>query len=126
MKSSILKSVCFITLICYNDVLYCKISQEVDFDTLIDKTKSIHVILLNKDEWESSICSCVWWHKNNKCNHTIALACRTKLASFDEIAFTIPLNKIICSYYSSTIFGFIYYIRENITIYTLTNYIYFN
>jgi hypothetical protein len=69
------------------------VSQEVDFDTLIDKTKSIHVILLNKDEWESSICSCVWWHKNNKCNHTIALACRTKLASFDEIAFTIPLNK---------------------------------
>ena len=30
---------------------------------------------------------------------------------------------MICTYYSFTIFGFIYYIREKITIYSLTNYI---
>ncbi len=33
---------------------------------------NVIVILLNKLEWSSS-CSCAWWHKNNKCNHTISL-----------------------------------------------------
>jgi len=50
------------------------VSKEVDFDTLIDTTTSIHIILLNEDEWESSSFSCAWWHKNKKCNHTIFIS----------------------------------------------------
>jgi len=38
---------------------------------LIDTTTSIHIILLNEDEWESSSCSCAWWQKN-KCYHTVS------------------------------------------------------
>ncbi len=49
--------------------------------------------MLNETEWESSICSCFWWHKNLKCSHTISLACRMKLANFDQVAYSIPLNK---------------------------------
>jgi hypothetical protein len=69
------------------------ITKENDFDTLIYKTNHIHTVLLNETEWESSICSCFWWHKNLKCSHTISLACRMKLANFDQVAYSIPLNK---------------------------------
>ena len=50
------------------------------------------MVLLNEKEWESSSCSCKWWHKELKCNHITALACRLKLASFIQIAYSAPLT----------------------------------
>lgn len=68
------------------------ISNETDFDTLIYKSDEIKVVKLNKEVWENSECSCKYWHKNLKCSHIIALACRLKKASYVEVAYSAPLT----------------------------------
>jgi len=68
------------------------IEIETSFERLINKVTDIRVIHLNEVEWENSRCSCRWWHKNLKCNHIIALACRIKLASYIAVAYSAPLT----------------------------------
>ena len=68
------------------------IDKEINFDDLIVKSTEIKVIHLNQNEWENSQCSCKYWHKELKCRHIIALACRLQLASYIEVAYNAPLT----------------------------------
>ena len=68
------------------------ISLESSFDSLITNVKNVVVIRLNENEWENSICSCHLWHKNLICSHIIALACRLKLTSYLDVAYSAPLS----------------------------------
>jgi len=54
----------------------------------MEMTNSITVIKFNDEDWESSQCSCAWWHKHLKCNHVITLAVRLKKASYIQIAYS--------------------------------------
>jgi len=78
---------------CKNYFSYIEnIKAETSFDILITKTDEIKVVKFNDEVWENSECSCRWWHKDLKCRHITALACRLKKASYLEVAYSAPLT----------------------------------
>ena len=62
-----------------------------DFDTMMERVNSIHMIKINT--FELSECNCFYWLKNFKCNHAIAIASRLGLCDFSAIIMTIPLER---------------------------------
>ena len=57
------------------------------FDEMIKSLTTYNLVKLNRDVWESGICSCYYWLKNRKCYHVVATAYRVKLCNFNEICF---------------------------------------
>ena len=47
-----------------------KLEKHTDFDDFIEYIQSIHVVKINRDQWELSTCNC------NKCDHTIDVSSR--------------------------------------------------
>ena len=75
---------------------YFKRIQNQDFDDFDDYKSKIHLlnyIILDKENWELSKCSCSFWMKNYYCKHIIYLATEKRLAEFKEIHKTIEIGK---------------------------------
>ena len=52
----------------------------------------IHEIIFNCDDWEASICSCVYYLKHYSCKHRFAKAGLKKLAKLDDVCKTIRVG----------------------------------
>jgi hypothetical protein len=55
------------------------------FDEMIKSLTKYNLVKLDRNLWESSICSCYYWLKNRKCYHVVAAAYRVKLCNFSDI-----------------------------------------
>ena len=55
--------------------------------------EEFHVILIKRNEWTLSQCTCKIWQKKYKCDHSIGTCARLELTNFDEIAMNFPLTK---------------------------------
>jgi hypothetical protein len=63
------------------------------FDDMLSFVEEFHVILIKRNEWTLSQCTCKIWQKKYKCDHSIGTCARLELTNFDEIAMNFPLTK---------------------------------
>jgi hypothetical protein len=75
------------------ELYFERLLKPTTLDAYLHNVHSLHIIKIQIDNWKLSSCSCVYWLKNYKCSHVIAIVVRLKLASFESISIDLPMEK---------------------------------